>query len=90
MSEAANDNPEPAFFRHRRMVPVEASEYLSARLGCSVAVATLSMWRAKGVAGPLFHKVGRRVVYERADLDAWIVERLGPARRSTSEPVRAA
>jgi len=32
---------------------------------------------------PPFYKVGRQVLYDRADLDAWLAER---RRRSTSDP----
>lgn len=42
---------------------------------------TLEAWRIKGT-GPAFYKVGRRVVYRREDLDAFVTER---HRRSTSQ-----
>lgn len=32
---------------------------------------TLSTWRYLG-KGPRYYKVGRRVVYRRSDLDAWL------------------
>jgi len=35
---------------------------------------TLATWRATG-RGPAFIKLGRRVFYSRADLDAWIASR---------------
>jgi predicted DNA-binding transcriptional regulator AlpA len=46
-----------------------------------LAVQTLARMRVSG-EGPHFHKLGRRVVYSRADLDAWVAAR---KRRSTSD-----
>jgi hypothetical protein len=41
---------------------------------------TLATWRATG-KGPVFIKLGRRVFYSRADLDAWIAtQRREPAK----------
>lgn len=36
-----------------------------------IAKATLAKWRWNG-SGPAFCKLGNRVVYKRADLEAWI------------------
>jgi hypothetical protein len=36
-----------------------------------IAKATLAKWRWNG-SGPAFVKLGARVMYRRADLDAWI------------------
>jgi len=44
--------------------------------------ATLETLRIRG-GGPTFSKLGRRVVYQREDLDGWLAER---KRRSTSDP----
>jgi hypothetical protein len=46
----------------------EAADYLRA------SPHTLRGWRCKG-GGPRFVKVGRKVVYRVADLDAWMTER---------------
>ena len=35
---------------------------------------TLENWRVKGI-GPPFYKIGGRVVYADADLDAWLTAR---------------
>lgn len=43
---------------------------------------TLNKFRVFG-GGPVFLKLGRRVAYDLADLDAWLSER---RRRSTSDP----
>lgn len=42
---------------------------------------TLERWRVSG-GGPVFVKLGRRVLYRQADLDEWIVSRV---MHSTSE-----
>lgn len=89
-TDAPNHPPLPAFFTRARLTAPEASAYLSHHLGCSVAVATLAKWRIATSFGPPFHRLGRRVVYARSDLDSWINQRLGNARRSTSETAAAA
>ncbi|MCH7666868.1 MAG: helix-turn-helix domain-containing protein [Acidobacteria bacterium] len=43
--------------------------------------ATLETYRIRG-GGPVFVKLGARVVYQREDLDAWLAER---KRTSTSD-----
>jgi excisionase family DNA binding protein len=53
----------------------QAARYLG--LSCS----TLAKMRLNG-STPSFLKLGRRVLYRREDLDAWLASRL---RRSTSE-----
>jgi len=45
------------------------------------SVSTLTKLRVFG-GGPLFYKLGRRVVYRRQDIESWITDH---ARRSTSE-----
>jgi excisionase family DNA binding protein len=54
----------------------EAAKYLG------VGASTLSKLRVFG-GGPVFLKLGRRVVYDRTDLDAWTQRR---RRVSTSDP----
>jgi excisionase family DNA binding protein len=49
-----------------------------------LAVQTLAEMRVSGESPP-FHKIGRRVLYDRADLDAWLAQR---KRRSTSDTGR--
>jgi predicted DNA-binding transcriptional regulator AlpA len=56
-----------------------AAEYLA------LSPATLETLRCRG-GGPPFVKLGRRVVYRREDLDAWLRQRI---RRSTSDSGRA-
>lgn len=55
------------------------TEQLADRLGISHR--TLERWRLEGV-GPIYRKLGRRVVYLESDIQSWIDEQ---ARRSTSD-----
>ena len=54
----------------------EAARYLT------LSPRTLERYRVTG-EGPRFLKIGRRVVYRRCDLDAWLKNKI---RRSTSDP----
>lgn len=36
-----------------------------------ISVSTLAKWRLSG-AGPIYSKVGRRVVYQRSQIEAWM------------------
>jgi hypothetical protein len=60
----------------------EASDYLVNR-GLRVARQTLAKFAVTG-EGPAYRSFGSRVVYDPADLDAWIAKRLTKPRRSTS------
>jgi len=48
------------------LTPEQAAEYLG------IAKQTLAVWRSKGRYGLRFTKVGRRVRYRKADLDAFL------------------
>jgi excisionase family DNA binding protein len=48
----------------------EAAAYLR------IPVGTLRKWRSEG-RGPTSVKLGRRVLYDQADLDRWIAEQKG-------------
>ena len=50
---------------HRKLNSPEAAEYLG------ISVSTLSKRRVDG-DGPQYLKLGRRVVYDTRDLDAWL------------------
>lgn len=63
-----------------RLTVADASAYIG------ISQSTLNKLRVFG-GGPVFLKLGRRVVYDPADIDAWMVER---RRRSTSDSGRAA
>lgn len=43
-----------------------------------VAVSTLNTWRSRGT-GPKFHRIGGRIRYFKADLQAWLTEQMNPA-----------
>lgn len=51
-----------------------------------ISASTLNKLRVFG-GGPIFYKLGRRVAYDAADLEAWLAER---RRRSTSDDGRSA
>ena len=51
-----------------------------------VAASTLENWRSRGNTGPAWLKIGRRVLYEPRDIEAW---KAGCRVRSTSEQVRS-
>jgi hypothetical protein len=61
----------------------ETTQQLAERIG--LAVVTLETWRRAG-EGPPHMRVGRRVLYERAAIEAW----LASTRGVRCEPVRAA
>lgn len=75
----------------RRFRSRQAAEYIA------VSEFTLAKWRMRGDP-PAYRKLGRVVVYDQTDLDAWLdacrrtsTSDIGPAnrqhsRRSTSEP----
>ena len=66
-------HPDPAISR----VNVEAAAVLT-----GLSVSTLNKLRIYG-EGPAYLKLGRRVAYDVADLNAWLASK---RRRSTSEP----
>jgi predicted DNA-binding transcriptional regulator AlpA len=70
-----------ALMEHRRLTVREAADYTG------LAAATLNKLRVRG-DGPLYIRPGgsRRVVYDTADLDAWLQ---ASRRKSTSEIIAA-
>jgi len=55
--------------KNPRFTREEAATYLD------VQAKTLANWASTGRYGLKFYKVGRRVVYLKSDLDAWLAER---------------
>jgi predicted DNA-binding transcriptional regulator AlpA len=41
---------------------------------CQIAKSTLDKLRVYG-GGPIFIRVGKRIIYDRADLDTWLLDR---------------
>jgi hypothetical protein len=62
-----------------------AAEYLFRVHGIEVAPATLAKFVCTG-GGPVVRYAGRVPLYEISELDRWAAARLGPRRRSTSDP----
>ena len=82
--------PEPCLppaLRKQRLNTREASAYLSEYLGTKTAVATLEKLRCLG-GGPNFRKFGRAVVYERAELDRWVTDRMSESLNNTANGER--
>jgi len=69
VSEAVEDGVRQAIRNVASSVPEHMSED-EAALYLNIAANTLRNWRAQKT-GPTYHKAGRSVRYDRADLDAW-------------------
>ncbi len=75
-NQAEKGNPTPRNGSNERYLNTEdAATFLG------LSRATLDKWRYTG-GGPLFSKLGNRVRYDRADLEAWMAK---SKRRSTSD-----
>ncbi|NJL50473.1 MAG: helix-turn-helix domain-containing protein [Blastochloris sp.] len=61
----------------------EAADYLSAQ-GAAISKNTLQKFATIG-GGPIYRRFGNKALYTRSDLDAWLREKVGAPRRSTSE-----
>lgn len=62
---------------------VEAAAYVS-RKGAELSKATLQKLATVG-GGPIYRRFGNKALYTPADLDRWLVEKMGKPLRSTSE-----
>jgi hypothetical protein len=62
----------------------EAAQYVRDTWGMPLSRQTLAKWATIG-GGPLFRKADRFPLYEASDLDDWVLNRLGPKQRSTSD-----
>jgi hypothetical protein len=65
------------------LTPEQAAAYLRSRVHQGTR-RLLAKWRSTG-GGPRFHRVGSRIVYRPADLDAWIASRVSGPLTSTSD-----
>ena len=72
------DHHQPPSAAEQKLNEFEAAEYIFGKGGSE---RTLQGWRSRGF-GPKFLKAGRRVVYRRSDIDAWLLSR---ERLSTSD-----
>ena len=70
------------------MNPVQASEYLLSK-GVQRTVGTLAKLRVTG-GGPIYKKFGRAIIYDRHDLEEWIVAVMTPKAASTTQMRSAA
>jgi len=64
----------------------EAAAYVRREWNLPCSPKTLAKFAVSG-GGPLYRLAGRFPMYEIPDLDEWCRSRLGPKRRSTSDPV---
>jgi hypothetical protein len=68
-----------------RMTRIAAAAYLTL-IGCPISTKTLAMYASRGhVEGPPYSLANGRVIYERADLDAWAASRTSPKARTRAE-----
>jgi hypothetical protein len=67
-----------------RLRAAAAAAYIREVHGVPVAEQTLNKLRCIG-GGPRFERFGRAVLYRPADLDAWVLARLGSSLRNTAE-----
>lgn len=58
------------------MTTAEVGEYLR------TPVATMRFWRAGGEVGPRSFKLGKRVMYRRSDVEAWLQQQYDAAEAS--------
>jgi predicted DNA-binding transcriptional regulator AlpA len=70
--------PDSTDFKSAIMLPLETARYTR------VAVSTLAKLRCWG-GGPAYLKLGRKIGYQRADVDEWLASRRA---RSTSDADR--
>ncbi len=74
LAERLEDNRPTRFGADDFLTRQEAAAYLQSKIALGTPGTLNNMMRA-GV-GPTAHKLGRRVLYRRADLDRWIKQRL--------------
>lgn len=60
----------------------EAAKYL----GNNISPRSMEAWRVRG-GGPVFMRLGKRVVYDTRDLDAWMASRRRASTSASAPPV---
>ncbi|MGJ0506165.1 MAG: hypothetical protein ACR652_03335 [Methylocystis sp.] len=89
MTAEAPERPRlPPHLTKVRLHTAEASEYLLAAHGVTVAPSTLAKLRSVG-GGPQFDKFLSSVLYRPAALDAWVAQKMTASSQS-GEPEEAA
>ena len=68
------------FFRR-----TDAASYVTERWGVPCSPRTLAKLACVG-GGPLYRLAGRFPLYSPPDLDDWVRNKIGPIKRSTSDP----
>jgi hypothetical protein len=69
-----------------RLLRTPAAAYVREKYGLSCSPAYLEKLGSVG-GGPLYYRVGNRVAYDPADLDAWALSRIsGPLRKASDLP----
>ncbi len=71
---------------NRPLRRVQAARYVTDKFNIPCSPRTLAKLACIG-GGPLHRLAGRFPLYEPEDLDEWCRSRIGPKRRSTSDPV---
>ena len=66
-----------------RLTRKEAALYLTKHHNVRRTHMTLATYASKG-GGPVYHKIGRNVFYDRDELDAWVASKTSAKFRSTS------
>jgi hypothetical protein len=77
--------PTPRFLRRSA-----AATYIREQWGIPCATRTLAKIACVASDGPELHYVGRIPLYTTQSLDDWAIKKIGPARRSTSDPGKTA
>jgi hypothetical protein len=77
----------PEKFNRPRLRRKDAAEYLELRWGIKIAPSTLAKWACTG-GGPAFQHMNRTPLYSPVGLDAWALEKLGPAITNTSQTAK--
>lgn len=82
IAESLLAQPQPKPVRPTSMATQSQSEFLTVAEVAEMtrlSVGTLRYWRTVGIGGPVSFKLGRRVVYRRADVERWLAAQVDGA-----------
>lgn len=65
----------------RRLSTIEAAQYL----GSQISPRSLEAWRVRG-GGPVYCRLGKKCVYDIADLDAWVASKRRASTSASAPP----